>query len=134
LLRLAVILVVLFITANAEVGETLTAIGGGTSVRVAELDLDGSVTDVAVRVTAAFAGSDAGAEKVAGWPLGVFDGETVPQAGEHGFPFWVKAQPTPLLVLSLFTVAVNCAVVLKVTLPELGATLTVMAGTVIVAD
>ena len=134
LLRLALILAVLFTTANAEVGETVTAIGGGSSVSVAELDFDASVTDVAVRVTAGFAGSVAGAEKVAGWPLGVADGETVPQAGEHGFPFCVKAQPTPELPLSLFTVAVNCAVVFKVTLPEAGATLTVMAGTVIVAD
>ena len=66
LLRLAVIFVVLCTTANAEVGETLTPIGGGTSVRVAELDLDGSVTDVAVSVTAVFVGRDAGAEKVAG--------------------------------------------------------------------
>jgi hypothetical protein len=134
LVRLAVIFVVLFTTANAEVGETVTPIGGGSSVRVAELDLDASVTDVAVRVTAVFAGSDAGAEKVAGWPLGVFDGETAPQPGEQGFPFCVRVQPTPALALSLFTVAVNCAVVPEVTLPELGDTLTVMAGTVIVAD
>src|SRR6516165_3959855 len=76
------------------------------SVTLAFTELVGSVTEAAVRTTVRLAGSAAGALYVAGRPLAVLLGLTEPHAGEHGAPFWVSAQVTPLFALSLPTVAV----------------------------
>jgi hypothetical protein len=67
-------------------------------------------------------------------PLGVLVGATEPQVGEHATPACVKVQVTPLFVASLLTVAVNNCVPFTGTLALGGATTTVMAGTVIVAE
>ena len=58
----------------------------------------------------------------------------MPQPGEHGAPLWVRVQVTPLLPASLPTVAVNDCVPFTGTLAVAGATETVMAGTVMVAE
>jgi len=46
---------------RTDVGETETETPGVVTVSVAKADLDGSATEVAVRVTAAFVGTAAGA-------------------------------------------------------------------------
>jgi hypothetical protein len=71
-----------------------------------------SAAAVALRVTAALAGSAAGAVKVVGAPLAVLAGLTVPHAGEQFVPFCVSVQLTPPLVGSKLTLAVNCWVAL----------------------
>ncbi len=58
----------------------------------------------------------------------------MPQPGEHAVPPCVRVQVTPLLPASLPTVAVNGCVPFTGTLAVGGATETVMAGTVIVAE
>lgn len=60
--------------------------------------------------------------------------ESAPQVGEHDVPLCVKVQVTPAVVGSLETVAVKGCVVLITTDGEFGATDTVIAGTVIVAE
>ena len=67
-----------------------------------------------------------------GDPLAVLAGATVPQAGEHEVPFWVRVQVTPPLLGSLATVAVNCCVALSATLAVVGATDTEIGGRVTV--
>jgi hypothetical protein len=70
------------------------------SVTLAAAELAGWVAEAAVRTTARLAGSAAGALYLAGLPLAVLPGLTVPHAGEHGAPFWVSAQVTPLFAMS----------------------------------
>jgi hypothetical protein len=98
------------------------------------MDLVASETDVAVTVTAGFAGTVAGAVNVAGLPLNVTAGAIEPQPGEHGTPACDSVQLTPALFPSFATVAVNCCVPFTGTLAEGGATATVIAGTVIGAE
>ncbi len=69
-----------------------------------------------------------------GVPLVVVAGAIVPQVGEHGFTPCVRVQVTLWAPAPLLTVAVNCCVPLTGTLALAGATATVMAGTVIVAE
>ena len=57
----------------------------------------------------------------------------VPQFGEHGVPFKVSVQVTPLFVPSLLTVAVNCWTALIATLAEGGDTDTEMGSMVMEA-
>jgi hypothetical protein len=61
-LTLAVNCCVALTPISAEAGDTDTEIGGGTIVTVADADLLVSDTEVAVSVTAGFAGGDAGAK------------------------------------------------------------------------
>jgi len=63
-------------------------------------------------------------------PLAVAVGETVPQ----GVGVQDTVQVTPLFAGSLLTVAVNCAVAPACTVAELGATETVVPGTVMIAE
>src|SRR6516225_9139630 len=77
------------------------------SVTLAFTETLASVTEAAVRTTVRLAGSAAGALYVAGLPLAVLLGLIEPHAGEHGAPFCVSAQVTPLFAVSLATVAVN---------------------------
>jgi len=70
-------------------------------------------------------------------PLAVFTGLIVPQPGEHGVPLCVSVQPTPLLLGSFVTVAVNCCVAFALTLAVAGETDTptaAMTVTVAVAE
>ena len=57
-----------------------------------------------------------------GDPLALLLELRVPQLGEHGVPFTVTVQVTPLFVPSLLTVAVNCWAALIATLAEGGDT------------
>jgi hypothetical protein len=109
---------------EAEPGATDTEIL--TTVIAAEAALVGSVTEVAVSVTVAFAGIAGGAVYAVGVPLAVLAGEIVPQPGEHEAPFWVRAQVTPPLSVSLPTVGVNCTVEPIWTFAEVGDTDTVI--------
>jgi hypothetical protein len=59
--------------------------------------------------------------------------DSVPQPGEHAFPFCVRVQLTPLPEPSLLTVGVKYAVALMTKLAEVGTMDTVIAGTVILA-
>ena len=70
---------------------------------------------------------------MAGAPLAVV-GVIVPQPGAQAAPPWVRVQVTPLFPASLLTVAVNACVAFTATLAMDGATATVIAGTVIVAE
>jgi hypothetical protein len=99
------------------------------SVTLAAAELVGSVAEAAVRVTVRLTGSAAGALYVAGPPLAVLPGLTVPHAGEHGAPFWLSAQVTPLFALSLPTVAVNFWEVFDGNSAVTGTTPTVTGGT-----
>lgn len=65
-----------------------------------------------------------------GVPLAVFAGEAVPHAGEHGLPLCVTVHAAPLFVGSLFTVAVYCALAWSGISAESGATVMVIARTV----
>jgi hypothetical protein len=67
---------------------------------------------------------------VVGVPVGVFAGDAVPHAGEHVLPFCVTVHATPLFVLSLFSVALYCALALSGIRAEAGATNMVMARTI----
>jgi hypothetical protein len=103
------------------------------TVMVAAAALVLSETDVAVRVTGPFAGTEAGAVKVTGAPLAVLDGVIVPQTGEQEVEFCVSIQFTPALAGSLATVAVNVCCTFT-GMSALGAeSETVIAGTVIMA-
>src|SRR5438477_8022736 len=111
-----------FVTSTlAVVGETDTAIGGVT-VAVAVADFVASAADVATTLTFGFAGTVPGAVYVAAFPLEVVAGAMVPQPGEHNVPLCVSVQFTPLLLGSFVTVAVNCCVVVTVTLAVAGET------------
>lgn len=114
-----------------EVGETETDIP--TMVAVADAVFVESDTDAAAIVTAGLAGTVAGAVKVAGAPLAV-NAVIVPHPGEQAFPPWVRVQVTPLFPVSLVTVAVKLAVSLTGTFALGGATATMIAGTVMVAE
>jgi len=114
-------------------GATATATGGKTVI-VAEPDLVGSATDVAVRVTVLGVGTAAGAVYVVGAPLAVLVGAIVPHPGEQAIPPCVRVQVTPLLLASFRTVGINCCDRPTGTEALPGATETVMAGTVIVAE
>ncbi len=70
---------------------------------------------------------------MAGAPLAVV-AVMVPQPGEHTDPPCVRVQVTPLLPASLATVAVKLCMPFTGTLAVVGATATVIAGTVIVAE
>lgn len=61
-------------------------------------------------------------------------GVIVPQPDEQTVPPWVRVQLTPLFKVSLATVAVKLAVPFTETFALGGATATVMAGTVMVAE
>ncbi len=104
------------------------------SVIVAARDLVVSATEVALIVTAGFAGSAAGAVYVEGAPLAVAAGATVPHPGEHEVPPWVSAQVTPLFAGSFRTVAVYCCVALTGIRAAPGETETLIAGIVMVAE
>ncbi len=70
-------------------------------------------------------------------PLAVLAGETVPHVGEQAVPLCVKVHATPPLAGSFATVAVNCWVLLVVTVGFVGEMLTPIGGatvTVIVAE
>jgi hypothetical protein len=110
----------------AESGAMVTATDG--TVMVAEAFFVGSAAEVEVMVTVRLvAGGTAGAVYVVEEPLGVGVGETEPQEEEEQD----TVQLTALLASSLLTVPVNCAVPFTWTVPEVGATETVMAGTLI---
>jgi hypothetical protein len=100
------------------------------SVTLAAAELVGAVAEAAVRVTVRLAGSAGGALYVAGLPLAVPAGLTMPHAGAHGAPFWVSAQVTPLFAISNPTVAVNFWALFSGASAVTGATPTVTAGTV----
>jgi hypothetical protein len=76
-------------------------------VTLEESDIDGSVTDVAMTSTGGVAGSEAGAVYVVGAPLAVVNGETFPHSAAHAGPSCQSVQVTPLLAVSLPTVAMN---------------------------
>jgi len=98
----------LLTTALAVLGETETAMGkGGAIVIAAAADLVASATEVAVSVTATFAGTLGGGVKVVGVPVAVLAGATDPQAGEHGAPPRVRDHTTPALLPSYWMVAVK---------------------------
>src|SRR5436309_12985095 len=61
-------------------------------------------------------------------PLAVFAGFIVPQPGEQGVPLCVSVQFTPLLLGSFVTVAVNCCVLVTLTLALVGETVTAIGG------
>ena len=96
-------------------------------------DFVGSSTEVATTLTTGSTGEIAGAVYVAGVPLAVFVGLTVPQAGEQGTPICCTLHVTPWLVPSFATVAVTCCVMLKGTVPGLGEATTEIGGMVIIA-
>ena len=54
---------------------------------VALFDFVLSVTEIAFKLTLVLAGNAEGPVNVAAAPLAVFEGLTVPQAGEHTLPF-----------------------------------------------
>lgn len=89
-----------FTPIRTDLGSTETEIGGGITVRVADANLVVSDTEVAVSVTAGFAGTVGGAVYVVNTPLAVLVGETVPHPGEHATPDWVRLQATPALAAS----------------------------------
>lgn len=104
----------------AVVGESETPVPRIVTAAVAE-KLE-SAAEVATTVTFGFAGTVAGAVKVAGLPLAVVAGAMVPQPGEQAVPPCVNVQATPLLLGSFATAAVNCCVPLVATLTFAGAT------------
>jgi hypothetical protein len=119
---------VVFTCTVAVDGEMLTVIAC-TTIGVLPFLVE-SATAVAVSVTVrSVPGAFAGAVYVVGVPLGVVVGETLPQ----GAVAQVTAQVTPALLASLFTVAVTCWAWPANIVPELAATVTVIAGTVIFA-
>jgi hypothetical protein len=104
-------------------------------VIVAWDDLVVSATALALSITAALAGTVAGAVYVVGTPLAALVGLIVPHPGEQLVPFCVSVQVTPAFVASLPIVAVNCCVALTGMIPLFGETAeTAIAGTVTVAD
>jgi hypothetical protein len=104
------------------------------SVMLALEDLVASAAAIALRVTAAPAGTVAGAVKVVATPLAVAAGFRVPHAGEQLVPFSVTVQFRPALLGSLLTVALKVCVALMGMIPLGGERLeTLMAGTVTVA-
>jgi hypothetical protein len=116
-------------TTVADAGATDTATNG--TVNVAEEDFVVSVTEVAVTVTARLlAGGAPGAVYVTLSPLEVEVGDTVP----HGVAEQLTVQFTPALAGSKFRDALNCVVPPAWTVAVVGATETVIASTVMVAN
>jgi hypothetical protein len=99
------------VVAATELGGLLsvTVIGalGVEMVMVAVADLVESVTDVAVTVTVAGFGAEAGALYFVAAPLAVDPEEKLP----HGEPPQFTVQVTPALTLSLLTMAVSVVLV-----------------------
>lgn len=92
---------------------------------------EGLSTHVTVIVTLkSLAGGAAGAMYVVAAPLAVAPGKIVP----HGDAEHDTAQVTPLFGGSLVTVAVNCAVLPANTVVGPGVTLTMISGTLTVAE
>lgn len=90
---------------SAEPGETATEIGRGTIVIAAAAERVVSATEVAVRVTVAFAGTEEGGVYVVDVPLAVAVDATDPHVGEHGAPPCIRDQTTPALLPSYCTAA-----------------------------
>ena len=112
----------------ADPGFTVTVVPG--TVTLVEPVEVVAATDVArISTTKSPAGNVVGAVYVVGAPLRVFVGEIEPQ----GPGVQPTDQVTPLFVGSLVTVAVNCAVVLMLTVGFCGLTDTATAATVMVA-
>jgi hypothetical protein len=121
--------VVLPATTVADAGATDTTTEG--TVKIAEEDFVASVTEVAVTVTARLlAGAVPGAVYVTLSPLAVEVGDTVPHCAAEQ----LTVQFTPALAGSKLTDALNCVVPPTWTAAVVGATETVMASTVMVAD
>ena len=119
----------MFTGSSALLGATETPIAG--TVIVAEPNFVLSAIEVAVRSTVKLlAGAVLGAVYVVAVPLDVAVGETLPHdVAEHD-----TVHVTPLLLGSLPTVVVNCAVVPASTVAEAGTTDTVIVGTSMAAE
>lgn len=101
-----------FGTTLAEVGEIMTEIdpAGAVTVIVAAADFEVSETEVAVNVTAAGTGTEAGAVYTSAAPDAVEVADSVPQKELVAHPAPERLQVTPLLALSFCTVAVKLLV------------------------
>jgi hypothetical protein len=106
---------------------TPTPVEAAVTVIVAAPAFVPSATDVAVAVTAAGLGALAGAVYVTAVPDTLLVAESTPHAAALQ-PAPVSAQVTPLLVLSLATVAVNGCVCPATTEAVPGATVTAITG------